>query len=153
MTAISEFDAIVAELADLDHYPRRRVVLVPVASFDRRALGALQHASCIPALEHVAVHVVEDHDMADELELSWLTSSVDIPLELLHTDRPVADAITELARDYLHNGADEVVVVLGRQLLRRRWHHLLHDYTSATIGEQLAELGAALPVFVSVAAA
>jgi hypothetical protein len=43
--------------------------------------------------------------------------------------------------------------VLGRQLLRRRWHHLLHDHSSESIGDRLAYVAGVLPIFVSVLAA
>ena len=114
----------------VDPSPSSRVVLIPVARFDRRAVAALSHAQMIPAAERIAVHVVEDQCVADELELSWLCSELDIPLELLHTGLPVADAVAEVAEDCLQCGANEVVVVIVRQVLRRRMHRLLHDRSS-----------------------
>jgi hypothetical protein len=150
MTTTFDLGATMVSIDASDADDERRVVIVPVASLDRRAVAALHHATCVPAWLRLAVHVVERPGEADELELAWLAAGVDVPLELVHTGRTVAESISEVVDDYLRFGADEVVVVVGRQVLRRRWHEILHDRSSQAIGACVARLAGARPVFVSV---
>ena len=130
----------------------RRIVLVPVARVDRRALAAVEHARRIPADDLLAVHVVDDERAATAVADAWRAAELDVPLEMLYVDRSVAGSVATLVEDVRNCGAQEVVLVLGRQALRRGWHRLLHDGTADAIAARVAGQPGVIPVVVSVPA-
>ena len=143
-------DAAIHETLALDASPSGRVVLIPIARFDRRATAALSHARTVPAADRIAVHVVEDQAAADELEPSWLVSGIDLPPELLHTGRSVAVSVTEAAEELLQGQFDEVVVVVARQVLHSRLRRLLHDESGEALARTLAVMLRVLSVVLPV---
>jgi len=107
----------------------RRTVLVAIGTVDRRAVEAMRYAALVPAQDRRAIHVGVDDDVVD----AWCRAFPDgLALELVG-GADVAAAVTGQARLALDQGADQVLVVVGRLAgagLRRRW---LHDHTADAI--------------------
>jgi len=113
----------------LSPWYHRRTVLVAVGAVDRRAAEAARYAALVPAQERRAVHVGIDDDVPD----AWCRTFPDgLALELLGGPG-VPAALADHAELALAEGADQVLVVVGRlggHGLRRR---LLHDHTADAI--------------------
>jgi K+-sensing histidine kinase KdpD len=119
----------------------QHLVIVPVASFDRRALQALHSALQRPDTTVRAVHVASDDAAAAALAVQWFEhgmSSLDIiDLEPAAT---VEQTITDWVERTAASHAGPVTVVLGRLVQRRAWHRVLHRRTAARVAARLARL-------------
>jgi hypothetical protein len=130
----------------------RRLVLVLVGGFDRRTTDALAYSWRIPAHERRALHVATDEREVWALADAWMGSRAPYRLHMVEDDGGVAATVrrvVELERD---GGFDEVVVIVGRLGLRRRWHSLLHDRTADAIRRTLEGVDGVVPTVMTVAA-
>jgi len=142
----------IALLPDPDLAPdavhRRRTVLVAIGGVDRRDVEAIRHALRVPADDRRAVHVGPDDE---GVAAAWCAHFPDgLPLELV-AGPDVAAAVADEARRTLHDGAAEVLVVIGRLAGRGLRRRLLHDGTADAIAAAIAAVPGATAEVVSVA--
>lgn len=106
----------------------RHVVIVLVAAAHNASLGALEYAKTLSADEIRAIHVVLDPEMSDHHEAEWEALDTGHPLEFV--DAPYRD-LGQTLRDYVRpfslDGNSIVTVVLPEFVVRRWWHHALHN--------------------------
>jgi len=115
----------------------RRLVVIPIGGFDRRATAALGYARRISAVELRAVHVASDDRALSELADAWMAHEVGWPLHVIDDDGGTPATVARFVASQLEAGFDQVVVVLGRIELRRRYHRLLHDRSADAIARTL----------------
>jgi hypothetical protein len=145
-----------AELGEVD--PRRRLLLVPVGGFDRRATMPVEFSWRIAAADRRALHVAEDEDALWRLGESWMASPLcpTVPLHMVEYNGSVAQTIGRVVEYELASGFEQVVVVLGRVAFTRgmgglpRVTRLLHDRTADRIGATVAAIPGALAAVMNV---
>ena len=145
MTLLEDVGPVLDEGAPADAI----AVLAAVGAFDRRAVLAVGQALAIPAVRRTAIHVVEDVITAAQLAVRWADVGVPLPMEMVRAPVGVAEAVRAAAVAERDRGATQVVVVVGRQVLRRRWHRALHDRTADAIAAALAPERQVLTVLVA----
>lgn len=119
----------------------RHLVIVPVASFDRRTTEALGEALRRPGAIVRAVHVASDDAEAATLALRWFAD--DLP-SLDITDLKPAATVEQTITDWVERATaghlGPVTVIVGRVVHRRAWHGVLHRRTAERLAAQLARL-------------
>jgi K+-sensing histidine kinase KdpD len=121
--------------------PTRSLVIVPVASFDRRTTEALRQAGGRPGATVRAVHVASDDAEAAALASQWF--DVGLPsLDII--DLAPATTIEQTITDWVERTTaahlGPVTVILGRLVHRRPWHGILHRRTAERVASGLAGL-------------
>ena len=129
----------------------RRLVLVLVDQFDRRAALPIEQAWRIPAQERRALHVASDDDTVWSLADLWMTRRPSIRLHMVENDGGVAATVRRVAEYELAGGFDEVVVVVGRLALRNPLRRLLHDRSADHISAALSGLSGVTTAVMTVA--
>ncbi len=108
--------------------PIRHVALVLVAAAHNASLMALEYAKALSADEVRAIHVVLDPEMSEHHEAEWEALDTGYPLEFV--DSPFRD-LGRTLRDYIRpislDGNTIVTIVLPEFVVRRWWHHALHN--------------------------
>ena len=128
-----------------------RVVLVPVAAIDRRAIAAARYATLVPAGERRAVHVTGDRRAGEMLSLEWMYAPPGgLPLDVVDDRGGVPATVGKVVGDWLASGATDVVVLLGQLSMRWLGRRLLHDSTALAISSAVARLPRTVPVLISV---
>src|SRR5262245_21846197 len=129
-----------------------RLVLVPVGSLDPRTIRAVELALSIPARDRRGLHVVTDEHSTEQLARSSATRGWRLPLPFVEDEGGIAAAIARVVRFEHAAGFDDVVVVLGRLLVRGRVEQLVHDRTTDSISEALRSIPSTLTGLVEVPA-
>lgn len=108
--------------------PTRHVVVLLVPAAHNAALHALAYADTLSADEVRVVHVVLDPEVADKHREEWEALGTGRPLEMI--DAPHRE-LGETVRDHIREIADDpntiVTVVLPEFVVRKWWHHALHN--------------------------
>jgi hypothetical protein len=108
--------------------PARHVVVVTVPAAHNASLHALQYARTLSADEVHAVHVVLDPDMTDYHLREWDALGSGQPLEIVESRyRDLADPLRDYVRTFTSRGDTIVTVVLAEFVVRKWWHHALHN--------------------------
>lgn len=108
--------------------PARHVVVVTVPAAHNASLHALQYARTLSADEIHAVHVVLDPDMTDYHIREWDMLGSGQPLEIVESRyRDLADPLRDYVRGFTGRGDTIVTVVLAEFVVRKWWHHALHN--------------------------
>lgn len=106
----------------------KHIVIVLVAGAHNASLRALEYAKTLSADEIRPVHVVLDPDMVDHHQTEWDALGTGYVLE--YVDSPYRD-LGQTLKGYVRNMAAGqqtlVTVVLPEFVVRRWWHHLLHN--------------------------
>ena len=129
----------------------RRLVLVLVDQFDRRATKTLEHAWRIPAHERRALHVALDEQAVWSLADTWMTRRLALPLHMVENDGGVAATVRRVVEYELASGFDEVIVLVGRLGLRNPLTRLLHDRSADGISAALAGVSGVTTAVMTVA--
>lgn len=116
--------------------PGRRLVLLLVGGYDRRATVALAQAWRIPARERRALHVAVDERRLRELGEAWMVNQPSMPLFTVENDGGVAASVARVARIETQS-FDEVVVLAGRLFVPGLLGRLAHDHTAEKISRSL----------------
>jgi hypothetical protein len=118
------------------------VVLVPVGELDKRAYRALRRAVEVADGSVRAVHICDEGEDADAFETHWTLTGMNmsVPLEIVETTDECAPSIRATVEAELRAHTGTVTIVIGRLLLRRRWHRLLHDQSAERIIDAVAGL-------------
>src|SRR5262245_14804830 len=114
-------------------------LVVPVATFDRRAIVALEHAQRRADAIVRAVHVAGDDGEATTLGLQWLQCGLP-SLEIIDPEpgATIEDTVAGWVRKAALAQVGPVTVVIGRVTHRRRWEQILHRRTGARVANLLA---------------
>ncbi|MEX2394337.1 MAG: hypothetical protein WD826_07650 [Actinomycetota bacterium] len=106
----------------------RHIVIVLVAAAHNASLTALEYAKTLSADAIRAVHVVLDPEMSDHHEAEWEALDTGFPLEFIDAPyRELGQTLREYVRPISLDGSTIVTVVLPEFVVRRWWHHLLHN--------------------------
>ena len=113
---------------------RGHLVLVLVATLDRRIVPAIRFLSTLSGIELRAVHVATNVADTRRLAYDWMT--LDLPWLPLHIHdltttslaASIVDAVTEEAAGFEH-----VTVVVPEMTVDSRWQELLHRRTGRQI--------------------
>ncbi len=106
----------------------RHVVIVLVAAAHNASLLALEYAKTLSADELRAVHVVLDPEMTEYHEAEWEALDTGYPLQLLESPyRGLGQTLRDYVRPIAFDGDTIVTVVLPEFVVRRWWHHALHN--------------------------
>lgn len=116
-----------------------RLVLALVDRFDQRAIRPLEYAWRIPASERRALHVARDEEQLWELGAAWMTHELAIPLFMVENDGGVPATIARVV-ELERVAFAEVLVLMGRLVVRRRFHRFLHDRSADAIARALTQL-------------
>lgn len=133
-----------------DGTAERRAVVVPVGSFDRRAVLAAQYALTIPAQTRRAIHVIDDESAADELARGWMDSNLGMPLEMLSTQSTVSNSVATFACGLLSQGCGHVVIVMGRRVPGWSWQSCLHSHAADRIVDEVSGIPGVLTSVITV---
>jgi hypothetical protein len=123
-----------AEEVDGGELLARRAVLVPVGTFDHRAVAGVRTAALVPAAERRAVHAAVDPTTAEALALRWMYGHPALaPLDIVDDDGGIAATVADVAAKTVADGWDQVVVVVARLVVAGRLRQLLHNGTGAAV--------------------
>ncbi|MDQ3991064.1 MAG: APC family permease [Actinomycetota bacterium] len=110
---------------------RRHVCLVPLSALHDATVRALVYAKSLTASRLEALHFASEAEEADELMREWRERGVDVPLTI--AEMPFRDLRAPLLREvrrHTSRGDTVVTVVLPEFVVKRWWHHLLHNQTA-----------------------
>lgn len=129
----------------------RRVVVVAVGAYDRRAVVAMDYARRLSSDELVCVHVATDQRVAASLVLEWTMSlSTNEPLHVIDDCGGVAATIEALVSSVVMSEEVEVVVVVGEMTMSGLARQVLHDRTAAAIARMVGDIPRVVTVLVPV---
>jgi amino acid transporter len=114
--------------------PMRHIVVITVPAAHNATLRALEYAKTLDTDEVHAVHVVLDPQKT-EIHLSeWHDLGTGQPLECLDSPyRDLSESLVEYVRPLTADGRTLVTVLLPEFVVRRWWHHILHNQNAAEI--------------------
>jgi amino acid transporter len=124
--------------AKLDKHTRH-LMIVPIASINKAALGALRYARSITP-EVTALNISTDREAMQKLEDRWKELNTDIVLETKYS--PFRTVVTPLIQ-YIDDtakaaGDSEIITVLLPQfVIHKWWGRILHNQTSFFLRENL----------------
>ena len=131
--------------------PTRHLVIVPVASFDRRTIAALGEALRRPGATVRAVHVASDDAEAATLALQWFEDALpSLDIIDLEPAATVEQTITDWVERATAAHLGPVTVILGRIVHRRAWHGALHRHTAERVAAAVDRLPYVTVVFADV---
>jgi hypothetical protein len=122
----------------LERFPRgviqREQVLIPVRAIDRTVAAAIIYGRAI-STNVVAVHVAEDPDYAEQLQVRWQEWECDVPLEIIPS--PYREVIAPLL-SYIEAAARAdrsvmLTVLLPQIITRHWWQEVLHNQTAVQL--------------------
>jgi amino acid transporter len=116
----------------------RHVVIVLVPAAHNATLRAMQYAETLSADEVRAVHVALDPEMSQHHREEWDSLGTGRDLEIVEC--PFRD-LSQSIRDYVRPIASDpntiVTIVLPEFVVRKWWHHLLHNQNAFEIKRTL----------------
>ena len=114
--------------------PMRHVVVITVPAAHNATLRALEYAKTLDADDVRAVHVVLDPQKT-EIHLSeWHELGTGQPLECLDSPyRDLSRLLVEYVRPMTADGHTLVTVLLPEFVVRKWWHHILHNQNAFEI--------------------
>ena len=108
--------------------PVRHVAVVTVPAAHNATLRAFEYARTLSADEVHAVHVVLDPEMTAHHQEEWEALGTGQPLELLDSPfRDLGETLRDHVRTLTADGRTIVTVILPEFVVRRWWHHVLHN--------------------------
>jgi hypothetical protein len=108
--------------------PMRHVVVVLVAAAHNASLRALEYAKTLSADEVHAIHVELDPEMTEHHIEEWDRLNTGHRLEIVESPyRDLGQTVREYVRPIATDGQTIVTVVLPEFVVRRFWHHILHN--------------------------
>jgi amino acid transporter len=111
-----------------DGRPIRHVVVLLVAAAHNATLLGLEYAKTLDADEVRAVHVVLDPEASEHHEAEWEALNTGYPLEFIESPyRELTSPLRDYIRPIAGDGRTIVTVVLPEFVVRKWWHHLLHN--------------------------
>ena len=113
----------------------RHVAVVLVSSVHNATARSLRYARSLRADELHCVHVAVDEKEADTVRREWEEWNLGVPLEILDSPyRQIAGPIHDRIREILAAGPRTfVTIVIPEFVVRKRWHHLMHNQTALTL--------------------
>lgn len=108
--------------------PERNVCIVPVSGVHDGTMRALAFARSLRPAALEALFLAGEPEEAEELLREWAEHDVDVPLTV--TEAPFRDYGEPLLREirrHTRRGDTLVTVVLPEFVVRRWWHHALHN--------------------------
>jgi hypothetical protein len=112
----------------------RHVVIVTVPAAHNASLRALEYARTLSADEIRAVHVVLDPEMSDHHEAEWEALDTGVPLQFVDSPyRDLAESLRDYVRPIARDGKTIVTIVLPEFVVRKWWHHTLHNQNAFDI--------------------
>lgn len=108
--------------------PVRHVAVVLVAAAHNATLLGLEYAKTLSADEVRAVHVVLDPEFSARHEAEWEALDTGYPLEFIDSPfRELTAPLKDYVRPLVSDGEAIVTLVLPEFVVRKWWHHLLHN--------------------------
>ena len=108
--------------------PMRHVVVITVPAAHNATLRALGYAKTLDADEVHAVHVVLDPQKVEVHLSEWHELGTGQPLECLDSPyRDLSESLVEYVRPLSADGRTIVTVLMPEFVVRRWWHHMLHN--------------------------
>jgi amino acid transporter len=106
----------------------RHVALVTVPAAHNATLRAFEYAKTLDADEIHALHVVLDPEMTRHHQEEWAALGTGQRLELIDSPyRDLGESLREHVRSLTADGRTLVTVVLPEFVVRKWWHHFLHN--------------------------
>jgi hypothetical protein len=106
----------------------RHVAIVTVPAAHNATLRAFEYAKTLSVDEIHAVHVVLDPEMTSHHQEEWDALGTGQPLELLDAPfRDLGGSLRDYIRTFTTDGRTFVTVILPEFVVKRWWHHLLHN--------------------------
>jgi hypothetical protein len=118
------------------------MVLVPVGELDKRAYRAVRRAIEMANGSIRAVHVCSTAEDADGFARQWTRTGMNmsVPLEIIESTDDWARSLRAVVERELGDHTGTIMLVIGRLLLRKQWHRLLHDHSAEQIVDAVADL-------------
>ncbi len=130
--------------------PIRPLVIVPVASFDRRTTAALREALRRPGATVRAVHVASDDAEAATWHCRFEHGLPSLDITDLEPAATVEQTITNWVERVAAAHLEPVTVILGRLVHRQACHRVLHRRTAERVAAGLARLRGVTVAFADV---
>ncbi len=116
----------------------RHVVIVLVPAAHNATLRAMQYAETLSADEVRAVHVALDSEMSQHHRDEWDSLGTGRELEIIACPyRDLSQSIRDYVRPIASDGNTIVTIVLPEFVVRKWWHHLLHNQNAFEIKRTL----------------
>ncbi len=116
----------------------RHVVIVLVPAAHNATLRAMQYAETLSADEVRAVHIALDPEMSQHHRDEWDSLGTGRALEIVECPyRDLSQAIRDYVRPIASDGNTIVTIVLPEFVVRKWWHHLLHNQNAFEIKRTL----------------
>ncbi len=130
--------------------PRKHKVLILVDEVDVATVTALNYSRILGADSVTALHFVIDEKHAEALAQQWEAGGLGrTPLELLDCqDRRLRRAAGQVVMDALSDGDSQVSVLIPHRIYPRFSGSILHDQTSGSLAEVIAQLPHATPILI-----
>jgi K+ transporter len=124
---------------DIDNKKYRNRVIVPIDSVNRSSVRSIRYAKTIS--DNVVVFSVAiDHETEMKLRANYELLHTDIPLIVKYSPyRKIVDPLLEYisSEEYKYQKGDIITVLLARFVVKKWWHHLLHNSTHLRITRKL----------------
>jgi amino acid transporter len=113
----------------------RHVAVVLVSAVHNATARSLRYARSLRADELHCVHVAVDEHEAETVGREWSEWNLGAPLEILPSPfRQIAGPIHARIREILEaQPRTFVTIVIPEFVVRKRWHHLMHNQTALTL--------------------
>jgi amino acid transporter len=116
----------------------RHVVIVLVPAAHNATLRAMQYAETLSADEVRAVHVALDPEKSQDHQEEWDSLHTGRELEIIECPyRDLSQSIRDYVRPIASDGNTIVTIVLPEFVVRKWWHHLLHNQNAFEIKRTL----------------
>jgi hypothetical protein len=106
----------------------RHVAIVTVPAAHNATLRAFEYAKTLSVDEIRAVHIILDPEMTAHHQEEWDALATGQPLELVDSPyRDLGQSLREYVRTITADGRTFVTVILPEFVVKRWWHHVLHN--------------------------
>ncbi|HVM11312.1 MAG TPA: APC family permease, partial [Actinomycetota bacterium] len=114
--------------------PERTVCIVPVSAVHDATARALIFAKSLRPGRLEAVFFAGERAEADEIIADWRERGFDLPLTVAESPfRDITASVLAEVRRHTADGRTLVTVVLPEFVVKKWWHHLLHNQTALTL--------------------
>jgi len=113
----------------------RHVAVLLVSNVHNATARSLRYARSLRADELRCVHVAVDEKEAEQAKQDWDAWNLGAPLEIVPSPyRQISGPIHSYVRAILEEGPRTfVTIVIPEFVVRKRWHHLMHNQTALTL--------------------
>jgi hypothetical protein len=129
----------VRETPDISKGHYRNLVIVPIESINQSSIRALRYAGTISD-NVTAFSVAVDEESEKKIRDDYAKLNTDIPLIVKYSPfRKVVDPLLKFieSAEYDYQPGEMITVILPQFIVKKRWHHFLHNRTRVYVEREL----------------